>query len=236
MEWTLELKNSPKKKRNFGESHQQKRMKGTSFNSLISTSSWVTSVTSYFVSPPFPTLPKALPWTIFETTLATKGISPLFNSISPFFFFSRIREIRLVTWWSILGSYIVIWNLKGHGWSRCHVPKYHQVATSYHIPSISQRKSVTTSAFQNQRGQTFLNQPRWCPRFAGFFIPKFSEKKKLLENISNNKQLPRAPFGRNWTEHFRVKPRTRILCIFLAIHVPSCVEHFRWVVMPLMAV
>ena len=98
--------------------------------------------------------------------------------------------------------------MKSEG-SRCHVPKYHQVATSYHIPSISQRKSITTSAFQNQRGQTFLNQPRWWESGSlGFFNPKiFWKKETARKYISNNKQLPRSPFGRNWTEHFRVKPR-----------------------------
>lgn len=191
VEWTLELKKSRKMKRNFDESHQQKCMKGNSLNSLISTSSWVTSVTSYFVSPPFPTLPKALPWTIFETTVATKGISPLFNSISPFFF-SRIREIRLVTWWStnmLRGRYLVvilsyeIWRVTdGHGVTCQNITKW-QHPTIYQV-YISGRASPP-ALFKTRGAKRFWTNLAGVHGSLGFFIPKFSETNSARKYIKH---------------------------------------------------
>ncbi len=61
---------------------------------------WISQILSHFHHfhhrfPVLPTLTKALPRTIFETTVATKGISPLFNTI-----YVVVAGSSSVTWWS----------------------------------------------------------------------------------------------------------------------------------------
>lgn len=108
------------------------------------------------------------------------------------FFFSRIREIRLVTWWStnmLRGRYLVvilsyeIWRVTdGHGVTCQNITKW-QHPTIYQV-YISGRASPP-ALFKTRGAKRFWTNLAGVHGSLGFFIPKFSETNSARKYIKH---------------------------------------------------